>query len=84
MIETTLILIKPDGVERCLIEEIKDLINSEFDCRIKTETIIDAKIERTREHYIDHADKPFYQRITEGLCGQVYAMIWEGEMLYKN
>lgn len=59
MTERTLILIKPDGVERGLIGEIiarierKDLKFSALDLRV-------ADRETAEKHYAEHADKPFF------------------------
>ncbi|CAB0562195.1 nucleoside-diphosphate kinase [Corynebacterium diphtheriae] len=59
MTERTLILIKPDGVERGLIGEIiarierKGLKISALDLRV-------ADRETAEKHYAEHADKPFF------------------------
>ncbi|AEX67956.1 nucleoside-diphosphate kinase [Corynebacterium diphtheriae] len=59
MTERTLILIKPDGVERGLIGEIiarierKGLKFSALDLRV-------ADHETAEKHYAEHADKPFF------------------------
>ncbi|CAB0567168.1 nucleoside-diphosphate kinase [Corynebacterium diphtheriae] len=59
MTERTLILIKPDGVERGLIGEIiarierKGLKFSALDLRF-------ADRETAEKHYAEHADKPFF------------------------
>ncbi|CAB0908999.1 nucleoside-diphosphate kinase [Corynebacterium diphtheriae] len=59
MTERTLILIKPDGVERGLIGEIiarierKGLKFSALDLRV-------ADRETAEKHYAEHADKPFF------------------------
>lgn len=59
MTERTLILIKPDGVERGLVGEIiarierKGLKISALDLRV-------ADRETAEKHYAEHADKPFF------------------------
>lgn len=59
MTERTLILIKPDGVERGLIGEIiarierKGLKFSALDLRV-------ADRETAEKHYAEHTDKPFF------------------------
>ncbi|CAB0854379.1 nucleoside-diphosphate kinase [Corynebacterium diphtheriae] len=59
MTERTLILIKPDGVERGLIGEIiarierRGLKISALDLRV-------ADRETAEKHYAEHADKPFF------------------------
>ena len=77
--ERTLIIIKPDGVERGLATEIINIMRNEFNIKLVMGRFTYANIEQTKEHYIDHANTPFYKRITEGLCSEIYTMIWEGD-----
>ncbi|AEG82202.1 Nucleoside diphosphate kinase (NDK) (NDP kinase) [Corynebacterium ulcerans] len=64
MTERTLILIKPDGVERGLVGEIiarierKGLKLSALDLRV-------ADTETAEKHYAEHADKPFFGELVE-------------------
>ncbi len=64
MTERTLILIKPDGVERGLVGEIiarierKGLKLSALDLRV-------ADTETAEKHYAEHTDKPFFGELVE-------------------
>ena len=78
-IEQTLSIIKPDAVERNLIDEIKSIF-------LKNNLIIkdDKKIHLTKEEaaefYKVHQSKPFYDELCSYLSsGPIVAMILEGE-----
>tara|TARA_X000000368_G_scaffold414519_1_gene404536 strand:+ start:41 stop:451 length:411 start_codon:yes stop_codon:yes gene_type:complete len=78
-VEQTLSIIKPDAVERNLIEKIKSIF-------IKNNLIIkeDKKIHITREEaaefYKVHQTKPFYDDLCAYLSsGPIVVMILEGE-----
>ena len=78
-IEQTLSIIKPDAVERNLIENIKNLF-------IKNQLIIkdSKKIHITKEEaaefYKVHQSKPFYNELCSYLSsGPIVVMILEGE-----
>ena len=78
-VEQTLSIIKPDAVERNLIEEIKSIF-------VKNNLIIkeDKKIHLTKEEasefYKVHQSKPFYDELCSYLSsGPILAMILEGE-----
>ena len=76
--ERTLILVKPDGVQRGLAGEIV----SRFERRglkligMKFMQMTPALAEK---HYGDHAGKPFYNGLVEYITsGPIVAMVWEG------
>ena len=78
-IEQTLSIIKPDAVERNLIENIKNIF-------IKNQLIIkdSKKIHITKdeaaEFYKVHQSKPFYNELCSYLSsGPIFVMILEGE-----
>ncbi|OBB69362.1 nucleoside-diphosphate kinase [Mycobacterium sp. 852014-50255_SCH5639931] len=78
MTERTLVLIKPDGVERQLVGEIVG--------RIERKGLIIAALELRRvsedlaaEHYAEHEGKPFFGSLLEFITsGPVVAAIVEG------
>ncbi|OBB93799.1 nucleoside-diphosphate kinase [Mycobacterium sp. 852002-30065_SCH5024008] len=78
MTERTLVLIKPDGVERQLVGEIIG--------RIERKGLILAALELRRvsedlaaEHYAEHEGKPFFGSLLEFITsGPVVAAIVEG------
>ena len=78
-IEQTLSIIKPDAVERNLVENIKNIF-------IKNQLIIkdSKKIHITKdeaaEFYKVHQSKPFYNELCSYLSsGPIFVMILEGE-----
>ena len=78
-IEQTLSIIKPDAVERNLIEEIKNIFVKN-NLKIKENKKIHLTKEEAAEFYKVHQSKPFY----DGLCsylssGPIVVMILEGE-----
>jgi len=77
--ERTLILVKPDGVQRALAGEIiarferrgLKLIGMKF---------IQMSTKLAEQHYADHKGKVFYSSLVEYITsGPVVAMAWEGK-----
>lgn len=78
MTERTLVLIKPDGVERKMIGEIIGRIER------KGLTIVALELKHVsddlaRAHYAEHKDKPFFGSLLEFITsGPVVAAVLEG------
>jgi nucleoside-diphosphate kinase len=82
--ERTLILVKPDGIQRALIGEIISRFERKGLKLIGLKMIIlgDADIEK---HYGKYSDKPFFQIIKDYMTsGPVVAMVWEGLQAVKS
>ena len=78
-IEQTLSIIKPDAVERNLIEEIKSIFVKN-NLKIKEEKKIHITKEEAAEFYKVHQSKPFYDDLCSYLSsGPILVMILEGE-----
>ncbi len=77
-IEVTLSIIKPDAVERNLIENIKSIfINNNL--KIKESKKIHITKEEAAEFYKVHQSKPFYEDLCAYLSsGPIVVMILEG------
>lgn len=78
MTEQTLVLIKPDGVSRGLVGEVlaraerKGLKIAALELKQVSEVL-------AREHYDEHADKPFFGSLIEFITsGPVVAAVLEG------
>ena len=77
--EQTLVLVKPDGVQRGLIGEIITRLER------RGLKLIGLKLmQMTRElaaaHYSAHEGKPFYPGLVEYITsGPIVAMVWEGK-----
>jgi len=76
--ERTFLMIKPDGVQRGLIGEIVSRIEKKG-LKITALKMIQVSQEKAREHYAEHADKPFFQSLIDYITsGPVVAMVVEG------
>lgn len=77
--ERTLILVKPDGVQRSLIGEII----SRFERRglkLIGMKFIQMSNELAAKHYAVHRERPFYPSLIEYITsGPVVAMVWDGK-----
>ena len=84
-VEHTLSIIKPDAVERDLVEKIKEKFVSEK-LNIKNEKKIKITKEEAAEFYKVHQTKPFYDKLCNYLSsGPIVVMILEGEnAIQKN
>jgi nucleoside-diphosphate kinase len=78
MNERTLILIKPDGVQRALIGKIIDRYEARG-LRIVGMKMVHADRALAEQHYAVHADKPFFAGLVEFITsGPLVAMAVEG------
>jgi nucleoside-diphosphate kinase len=78
-IEQTLSIIKPDAVERNLIEQIKSIFIKN-NLKIKDSKKIHISKDEASEFYKVHQSKPFYNDLCEYLAsGPIMVMILEGE-----
>ena len=76
--EQTLSIIKPDAVERNLIDNIK-LIFTKNNLSIKEDKKIHITKEEAAEFYKEHQSKPFYDDLCSYLSsGPIVVMILEG------
>jgi len=77
-IQRTLVLIKPDGVQRGLIGEIVSRFEKRGLMLIAMKFMRISK-EFAEEHYSIHEGKPFYRGLVEYITSSpLVAMIWEG------
>ena len=78
-IEQTLSIIKPDAVERNLIENIKSIFTKN-NLTIKEDKKIQITKEEAAEFYKVHQSKPFYDALCAYLSsGPIVVMVLEGE-----
>ena len=84
-VEQTLSIIKPDAVERNLIDQIKSIFVKN-DLRIKDNKKISISKEEAAEFYKVHQSKPFYDDLCNYLSsGPIVVMILEGkDAIIKN
>jgi len=80
--EKTLILIKPLGLQNCLIDILRVLR--------QTGTIVERRLvpvtaKLISAHYAEHKDKPFFPRLAEYYSGQtLMALVLEGTDVISN
>jgi len=76
--ERTLVLVKPDGVQRSLIGEVISRLERRGLKLIAAKFLV-VPIELAEEHYEIHKGKPFYKSLIEYITSSpVMAMAWEG------
>lgn len=81
--ETTLVLIKPGGVERNLIGEICRRIEMR-NLTIVGLSLLNAPKATVEEHYAEHKGKGFYDDVVDYLCsGPIVALAVKGENAIK-
>lgn len=82
-LERTLVLVKPDGVERGLTGEILKRFERKG-LKIVCAKMILATKEQAEEHYAEHKGGSLWTPMTESLtCGPLLAVVLEGEMAIK-
>ena len=78
-IEQTLSIIKPDAVERNLVDKIKDIFTNN-NLTIKESKKIHITKDEASEFYKVHQSKPFYSDLCAYLSsGPIVVMVLEGE-----
>lgn len=76
--EQTLVLVKPDGVQRRLIGRILTRLE-EKGLKIVGLKMLRITPELSRQHYAEHVEKPFYPQLEEFItAGPVVALVAEG------
>ncbi|HUR54858.1 MAG TPA: nucleoside-diphosphate kinase [Gemmataceae bacterium] len=76
--QQTLILLKPDAVQRRLVGEITARFERKG-LRLAALKLIKAPREMAEKHYAVHKGKPFYESLLTFLTsGPTVAMVWEG------
>jgi nucleoside-diphosphate kinase len=78
-VERTLILVKPDAMERSLAGEIL----ARFERRgltVRAAKLVAVSQELAEQHYAEHADKPFFGELVDFITsGSTLAVVLEGE-----
>ena len=78
MSERTLILVKPDGVQRRLVGEVISRFERKG-LRMVGLKLMQMTEDMAKEHYAEHVDKPFFGELKDFITsGPLVAMAWEG------
>lgn len=76
--ENTLVLVKPDGVQRGLIGEVISRLERRG-LRLIAAKFMHVSQELAETHYAIHKGKPFYEPLIKYITSSpVMAMVWEG------
>ncbi len=76
--EKSLVLVKPDGVQRGLVGEVFSRLEHRG-LRLVGAKFMQVSRELAEKHYAEHKGKPFYDGLIEYITsGPVMAMAWEG------
>jgi nucleoside-diphosphate kinase len=78
MVEKTLVLVKPDGVQRGLIGEVIVRLERRG-LRLVGAKFMQVSTDLAETHYAIHKGKPFYEGLIRYITSTpVMAMVWEG------
>lgn len=84
MTERTLVLIKPDGVERNLTGQVLARIEARGFQLVELKKL-DATREILTAHYAEHEGKPFFEPLVEFMMsGPVVAAVFEGDSVIES
>ncbi len=77
--ERTLVLVKPDGVQRGLIGEVISRLERRG-LKLVAMKLMQVDDALARHHYGEHVDRPFFAGLVEFITSSpVVAMAWEGD-----
>jgi nucleoside-diphosphate kinase len=78
LVQQTLVLVKPDGVQRGLIGEVISRLERRG-LKLVAAKFKEVPRELAEKHYAVHAGKPFYPGLIDYITSApVMAMVWEG------
>ena len=82
--ESSLVLIKPDGIQRNLIGEIISRLEQKG-LKCTACKLIHINTQLAKSHYAIHKGKPFFDSLVKFITsGPSLAMVWEGEQAITN
>jgi len=81
--ERTFVMIKPDGIQRCLVGEIISRIEKKG-LKIVAMKMMKIDMDLAKRHYEEHREKPFFEKLVNYVTsGPVVAMVVEGKNAIK-
>ena len=79
MTEKTLVLIKPDGVQRGLVGEVISRLEKKG-LQLAAMKMMQVDEDLASRHYQEHKDKGFYPELVNFITsGPIVAMVWQGQ-----
>ncbi len=77
--ERTLVLVKPDGVQRGLVGEVVSRLERRG-LKLAAMKLMRVDEALARRHYAEHVDRPFFHGLVEFITsGPLVAMVWEAD-----
>ncbi|WP_188734195.1 nucleoside-diphosphate kinase [Oceanobacillus neutriphilus] len=77
--ESTFLMVKPDGVQRNLIGDIVARFEQKG-FKLVGAKLMTISADLAETHYSEHKERPFFGELVEFITsGPVFAMVWEGE-----
>ena len=77
--EQTLVLVKPDGVQRGLAGEVVSRLERRG-LKLVAMKLMQVDDGLAREHYGEHVERPFFRGLVSFITsGPIVAMVWEGK-----
>ena len=77
--EQTLVLVKPDGVQRGLAGEVVSRLERRG-LKLVAMKLMQVDDDLAREHYGEHVERPFFPGLVNFITsGPIVAMVWEGK-----
>ncbi len=77
--ERTLVLVKPDGVQRGLVGEVISRLERRG-IKLVAMKLMQVDGALARRHYGEHVDRPFFQGLVDFISSSpVVAMVWEAD-----
>ncbi|MFN2462825.1 MAG: nucleoside-diphosphate kinase [Candidatus Dormibacteria bacterium] len=84
MSERTLVLVKPDGVQRGLVGEVIGRLERKG-LKITALKLMQADEALAREHYAEHVEKPFFKGLSDFITSSpLVAMVVQGPNVVAN
>lgn len=77
--EQTLVLVKPDGVQRSLVGEVISRLERRG-LKLVALKLMQVDTALARRHYGEHSERPFFRGLVDFITsGPLVAMVWEAE-----
>lgn len=77
--ERTLVLVKPDGVQRGLVGEVVSRLERRG-LKLVAMKLVRVDEALARQHYAEHAERPFFKGLVQLITSApLVAMVWESE-----
>jgi nucleoside-diphosphate kinase len=77
--QRTLVLVKPDGVQRGLVGEVVSRLERRG-LKLVAMKLMLVDEAMARQHYAEHVDRPFFQGLVEFITSApLVAMVWEAD-----